>query len=312
MGKVIVGSGMPYVNENELEEIRTIEDGFKRAYDQDAKGTIEAIDKLRNFAFQLINMNASVENEIDIKALMISIGDIARVAAETRMEPVCVASSRALGEITIEAAGQGREPLAVKALSIVGNLALEFAGKSMDLAAKGAAESLVKCGKASSKIKMETLASLSEIYLMQLVLKAMEKNLSETGNNSIRFLGEIGASSAEQRMEISTLEAAVILEDLGNASVREKKEYCAKATIEALENLGKIVSRYGLKNVLVQIAWSLEVMRVLTQEQGMKAAYLTAETALESLNTAGMLDEEQNLEKIQEIRKFHSLFLKNS
>ena len=42
----------------------------------------------------------------------------------------------------------------------------------------------------------------------------------------------------------------------------------------------------------------------------MKAAHLAAKTALESLNTAGMLDEEQNLEKIQEIRKFHSLFLK--
>jgi len=41
----------------------------------------------------------------------------------------------------------------------------------------------------------------------------------------------------------------------------------------------------------------------------LKAASLEAKAALESLNTAGMLDEEQNLEKIQEIKKFHSLIL---
>ena len=304
---------MSYVNENELDEIKTIEEGFKKAYDQDAKGTIDAVDRLRNFAFQLIHMDAVPENEIDIKALVISIGDIGRVAAEMRMEAVCVASSHALGDIALEAAGQKRETLAVKALSVIGNLALEFAGRDLDTAAKGAAESLGKCGKASSRIKMETLASLSEIYLMQVALKAMEKNLSETGIVSINFLGEIGASSAEKKMEISSLEAAVILEDLGNSVVREKSEKSesyAKALIRALENLGTAASEYDLNNVLVQTAWSLEIIRVLTLEQGLNTVCLAAKNALESLNTAGMLDEEQNLEKIQEIRKFHSIFLK--
>ena len=87
-------------------------------------------------------------------------------------------------------------------------------------------------------MKMETLTSLSEIYLMQVALKSMEKNLSETVTAAISFLGEIGVSSAEQIMEISTLEAAVILEDLGNAAVREKNESYAKAVIQALENTG--------------------------------------------------------------------------
>ena len=89
-------------------------------------------------------------------------------------------------------------------------------------------------------------------------------------------------------------------------------ESYAKAVIQALENLGTAVSRYGLKNVLVQIAWSLEIIRVLTLEQGLKATCLAAKNALDSLNTAGMLDEEQNLEKIQEIKKFHSIFLKKN
>jgi hypothetical protein len=197
-------------------------------------------------------------------------------------------------------------------LSVVGNLALEFVGRGLDTAARGAVESLGKCGKASSKIKMEVLASLSEIYLMQVALKAMEKDISETVIASINMLGEIGASSAEQKMEISTLEAAVILEDLGNSVVREKNESYAKSAVQALENLGTAASRYGLKSVLVQTVWSLEIIRVLTQEQGLRAACLAAKSALESLNTAGMLDEEQNLEKIQEIKKFHSIFLKKS
>ena len=220
------------------------------------------------------------------------------------------ASSHSLGSITLEAAGQKREPLAIKALSIVGTLSLEFAGKGLDTAAKGAAESLGNCGKISSRMKMETLVSLSEIYLMRIALKSMEKNLSETGPAAISFLGEIGVSSAEQAIETSTLEAAVILEDLGNAAVREKNESYAKAVIQALENIGAAVSQYDLKNILVQIAWSLETMRVLTLDQDLKAACLEAKAALESLNTAGMLDEEQNLEKIQEIKKFHSLILK--
>ena len=185
-----------------------------------------------------------------------------------------------------------------------------FQGRAWDTAAKGAAESLGKCGKASSKLKIETMASLSEIYLMQTTLKAMEKNLSETVIVCINALGEIGASSAEQKMEISTLEAAVILEDLGSATVMGKTESYAKAVVQALENLGTAVSRYGLKSVLVQTVWSLEIIRVLALEQGLKAACLGAKSALESLNTAGMLDEEQNLEKIQEIKKFHSSFLK--
>jgi ribosomal protein S11 len=310
--RIILGPGMSYVNENELDEVRTIEEGFKKAYDQDTKGTVEAIDKLRNFAFQLIHLNVSAENELDIKALVISIGDIGRAAAEMRMEIACVTSSRALGDIAIEAAGQKREPIAIKALSVVGNLALEFAVKGMDTAAKGAAESLGNCGKVSSKIKMETMTSLSEIYLMQVALKAMEINLSETVIASISLLGEIGAYSAEQIMEISTLEAAVILEDLGNAAVRKKSESYAKAAIQALENLGTAVSQYGLKSVLVQVAWSLETIRVFTLEQNLKDACRAAKDALESLNTAEMLDEEQNLEKIQEIKKFHSLFLKKS
>jgi len=301
---------MSYVNENELDEVRTIEEGFKQAYSKDPEATIAALDKLRDFTFILIHMDATPENEVDIKALVISIGDIGRVAAEMRMEMVCVASTSALGDIALEAASLKREPLAVKALSVVGNLAMQFAGEGMDIAAKGAAESLGKCGKASSKIKTETLASLSEIYLMQLAIKAMGNTIPKTGTASITLLGEIGASSAEQKMEISTLEAAVILEDLGNTAVREKKEIYVNDSIQALRNLGTAASMYGLKSVLVQIAWSLEVIRVLTLEKDLKAASLASNAALESLNTAGILDEEQNMEKIQEIKKFHSLFIK--
>jgi len=134
------------VNENELDEIRTIEEGFKKAYSEDVKGTIEAVDKLRGFAFKLIHRDADAENELDIKALIISIGDIARVAAEMRMEKACAASGRTLGDITLEAAGQKREPLAIKALSVVGSLALEFTGKGLDVAARSAAESPGNCG----------------------------------------------------------------------------------------------------------------------------------------------------------------------
>lgn len=306
----IVGSGISSVNENELDEVRTIEEGFKKAYSEDLKGTIKAVDKLKDFAFQLIHQDADVENELDIKALIISIGDIARVAAEGGMEQACTASGRTLGDIAIKAAGQKREPLAIKALSVLGSLALEFAGKGLDAATKGVAESLGNCGKKSVKMKMETLASLSQIYLMQISLESIEKSLPGAGIAAIDFLGEIGATSAEQAMETSTLETAVILEDVGNAAVRENNEPNAKAVIEALENLGIAVSQYGLKKVLVQVAWSLETIRVLTLERGLKGACFAAKAALGSFNTAGLLDEEQNLEKLKEIKEFHSFILK--
>jgi hypothetical protein len=138
---------MSYIDEGELAEVRAIEEGFKKAYDDDLKGTVEAIDKLRDFTLRLIYLSATAENELDAKALIISIGDIGRVAAENNMESACVASSRALGDIVVEAAGQERESLAIKTLSVFGRLALEFAVKGMDLAAKSAAESLGKLRK---------------------------------------------------------------------------------------------------------------------------------------------------------------------
>jgi len=301
-----------FSDESELAEIREIEEGFKKAYDGDAKGTVEAVDKLRDFAVRLIYLNATAENDLDVKALMIAIRDIGRVAAERRMELVCMATSRALVDVVVEAAGKEREPLAVKALSLLGSLALEFAETGMDTAAKGAAEFLGDCGKFSSKRKMETLVSLAEVYLMQLAMKALDKNLSEIGSASIGLLGEIGASSAEQTLENSTTETAILLEDLGNTAVIKKDEVYAKAVIQALGNLGTTVSHYDLKNSLIQTAWSLETIRVLAQEQGLKTACLEAKAVLESLNTAGMLDEEQNLERIQEIKTFHHRILKKN
>ncbi|WP_054864858.1 hypothetical protein [Methanosarcina barkeri] len=101
----------------------------KKAYSGDQKETVEAIDKLKGFALQLIHLDANAENELDIKALIISIGDIARVSAEMKMEQVCSVSGCVLVDIALEAASQKREPVAIKALSIVGSLAMEFAGK---------------------------------------------------------------------------------------------------------------------------------------------------------------------------------------
>lgn len=259
----------------------------------------------------MIHLDAGAENELDLKALIISIGDIARVAAEMKMQQACEISSHALGDIVLEAADQKRETIAIKALSIVGSLAREFAEKGLDAAAKGAAESLGNCGKNTSRMKMETLISLSETYLMQVALKSMEKGLPYAGTAATGFLGEIGVASAEQAIETSTLEAAVILEDLGNAAIRkENSESHAKAVVEALENLGKVASQHGMKNVIIQIAWSLETIRVLTLESGLKGACFAAKAALESVNTAGLFDEAQNLEKIREIKEFHSVILK--
>jgi hypothetical protein len=307
---LIWGDDVSSVGENELDEVRAIEEGFIKVYNEDSRGTSEAIGKIKNFAISLIHLRPTPENEVDAKALTISIGDIGRVAAEKRIEEPCVASCDALKEIAVEAADQKREALAVKASSIIGNLALEFATDKLHEATKGAAEAIGNCGKAFASQNMETLASLCEIYLMRITFKAMEKGLSEAGLVSINLLGQIGVTSAGKVMEISCLEAAVILEDLGNAAAREKEDAYVKATIQALENMGVAVSQYGLKSVLVQIAWSLETLRLLTQEQGLQASGKEAKNVLDSLNTAGILDEEQNLEKIQEIKKFHDLILK--
>jgi len=307
-----VGFDTSPVDVNELDEVRAIEEGFKKAYSGDLKGTVEAVDKLKGFALQLIPLDADAENELDIKALVISIGDIARVSAEMKMEQACSVSGRVLGDISLEAAGQKRETIAIKGLYIVGSLALEFAGKGLDAAAISAAESLGTCGKGYSRMKMETLISLAEAYLLQISLLSIEKSLNKTGIAAISYLGEIGVASAKQAIETSTLEASVILEDLGNAAVRENNESCTKAVIEALENLGTEVSQGRMKNILVQIAWSLEMIRLLALERGMKGACFAAKAALESINTAGLLDAEQNLEKIREIKEFHSFILKKS
>jgi hypothetical protein len=113
-------------------------------------------------------------------------------------------------------------------------------------------------------------------------------------------------------MENSTIGAVILLEDLGNAAIKKKDEPYAKAVIQALGNLGSAVSQCGPNSALVQTAWSLETIRILTQVLDMEVSCHAAKEMLESLNTDGMLDEEQNLEKIQEIKKFHSYILERS
>jgi hypothetical protein len=307
---IILGFIMSYVNERELDEVRTMEEGFKKAYSHDTEGTIEAVEKLRYFALQLVPLNVTAENELDIKALTISIGDIGRVAAENNMEPACVTSVRAIGDIAVEAANQERESLAIKASTVLGRLSLELAEKNFSTAAKNGAESLGSCGKVASSVGMEMLVTLSEIYLMQLSLNAMDKSFYEIGYSAVDMLGEIGASSAEQEMELCTTEAAILLEDLGNSALRKKDEAYAKVVIQALGNMGAVASQHNLISSLVQIAWSLETIRVLAREMDLKIALLLAKEILDSLSTAGMLDEARNLEKIQEIKKFHQRVLK--
>jgi hypothetical protein len=312
MVNMIIPGSIMFSDDNELAEVRAIEEGFKRAYDEDPKGTAEAINELRDFAVRLIRLKATAENELDAKALIIAIGDIARAAAENQMESACVASSSALENLMIEAANEERDLLSAKALSVLGSIALDFAGKDLDAASKAAAESLGNCGKFSSKKKMETMVSLAEVYLMKLATKALEKNLSDTTFSSISLLGEIGGSSAEQGVENGATEAALLLEDLGDTAVRRKDESFAGTVILSLGKLGKAASQYGLKNSLVQTAWSLEIIRVLAQELDLKATCLAAKEALEPLNTEGLFDEEQNLEKIQEIKELHHRILKKS
>lgn len=302
---------MSSVDERELAEVRMIEEGLRSAYDGDTEGVVEAFRGLRGFAVQLIHMDITAEHELDAKALIIAMGDIGRETAEKRMETASIASVRALGEVAVEAADQKRESLALKALSVLGSLALVFGEKGLDAAAKNAAESLGSFGKVSSREKMEVLAGLSEVYLMQLSMKAMEKNLSETCNIALNFLGEIGASSAEA-IENNAIGAAVLLEELGNAAVRRRDEPGVKAVIQALGKLGRELSQKGSKNALVQTVWALETIRVLALEYRMESAGNEGKLELELLNTAGILDEEQNMEILREIKEFHQRILRRT
>ncbi|AAM04831.1 predicted protein [Methanosarcina acetivorans C2A] len=310
--KTILGCFMSSVDERELAEVRMIEEGLRKAYDGDAKGVVDAFSSLRDFAVQLIHLDLTAENELDAKALIIAMGDIGKLTAEKRMEIASIAAVHSLGEVAVEAADRKRESLALKALSGLGGLALEFAEKGMDAVAKNAAETLGNLGKKSLEAKMEVLASLSETYLMQLARKAMDENLPETWATAVNFLVGIGVSSAGQEMENSSVGSAILLEELGIAAVRKRNEPQVKVIIEALEKLGKELSRQESKNALVQTVWTLETLRVLALEYGMETAVAAGKLTLEALNTTGIPDEEQNLERIQEIKELHRRILKRS
>jgi hypothetical protein len=306
------GCCMSSVNERELAEVRMIEEGLRSAYDGDTERVIKAFSGLRDFAVNLVHLDITAEYELDAKALIIAMGDIGRETVEKRMEGASIASVRALGEVAVEAVDQERESLALKALSILGSLSMEFGGKGMDAAAKSAAESLGSVGKVSSKKKMEVMTGLSEVYLMQLSMKAMEENLSSTWNISLNLLGEIGAYSAEKAIEDNAIGAAILLEELGTAALRKRDEPRVRDVIKALGKLGKAFSQTGSKNALVQAVWALETLRILALEYAMESAGAKGKQELELLSTAGIPDEEQNLKKIQEIKEFHQLILRRT
>jgi hypothetical protein len=62
MVNMIIPGSIMFSDDNELAEVRAIEEGFKRAYDEDPKGTAEAINELRDFAVRLIRLKATAEN----------------------------------------------------------------------------------------------------------------------------------------------------------------------------------------------------------------------------------------------------------
>lgn len=303
---------MSSVEERELAEVRMIEEGLRSAYDGDSERVIKAFNGLRDFAVNLVNLDITAEHELDAKALIIAMGDIGRETAERKMEAASVTSAFTLGEVAVEAADQERESLALKALSVLGNLALEFGRKDMDAAAKSAAEALGNVGKTSSGKKMDVLAGLSEVYLMQLSMKAMEENLSETWDTALSCLREIGASSAEQAIEHDALGAAILLEELGIAAIRKHDEPRVKSVIRTLGKLGREFSQIVSRNALVQSVWALETLRILSREYKMENAESEGKQELELLSTEGILDEEHNLEKIQEIKEFHQRILRRS
>lgn len=306
------GCCMSSVEGRELAEVRMIEEGLRSAYDGDAEGVIKAFNGLRDFAVNLIHLDITAEYELDAKALIIAMGDIGRETAERKMEAASVASALTLGEVAVEAVDHERESLALKALSILGNLALEFGRKDMDAAAKSVAEALGNVGKASSGKKMDVMAGLSEVYLMQLSMKALEENLSETWDTALNCLREIGASSAEQAIENDALGAAILLEELGTAAIRKQDESRVKSVIRTLGKLGGEFSQIVSRNALVQTVWALETLRILARECEMESAESEGKQELELLSTEGILDEEQNLEKIQEIKEFHQRILRRS
>ena len=147
---------------------------------------------------------------------------------------------------------------------------------------------------------------------MQLSMKAMQENLSETWDTTLSYLGEIGASSAEQAIENDAIGAAILLEELGTTAAGRRDEPRVEAVIQVLGKLGRELSRIGSKNALVQTVWALETLRVLATEYEMENAGNTGKLELELLSTAGILDEEQNLEKIQEIKELHQRILRRS
>ena len=76
-----MSSGNQRENQRDLEEVRGIENGLKAAYARNTKETVEAFERLRDFAIRLVYLNVTAEHELDAKALIVSIGDIGKITA---------------------------------------------------------------------------------------------------------------------------------------------------------------------------------------------------------------------------------------
>ena len=94
-----------------------------------------------------------------------------------------------------------KESLALKALSVLGSLALEFGGRAW-MQPQSAAESLANVRESFFKEKNGVLTGLSEVYLMQLSMKAMEEKLSvmEHFSKSSRRDRSLSAEKAMETM----------------------------------------------------------------------------------------------------------------
>ena len=69
--------------------------------------------------------------------------------------------------------------------------------------------------------------------------------------------------------------------------------------IQAIGKTGEGIFSERLKKCLVRLCGLLKLFRVLALEYSMESAGAEGKKELELLSTAGILDEEQNLEKIR-------------
>jgi len=266
------------------------------------EGVRQALDFLSETGTVYLNESKEPEAERAVN----SIKAIGKAATMRGMENAAVNSIRALERILQSSVEKKTESTTISILLSFGTIGKAAAEQQMEVVAKLAASVLGKSGNSAAlrNGERETIAvaiGLGEIG--KSVARMRFPDVSENTATCISCLGDTGKIAAQQKLESAAVGIELMLEELAVAAMAENMQSAVGSIADSIEEIGKSAGEEEMENAVFQATSALQTILSDSGKKYLNDASIAAKVALESFDELDIINDEENIRKIEEIRE---------